>query len=77
MRPGLNSYYLYRLKALTKASVSRGLLSKNRGGSLPGYSKMNYFTVPRSFTVMAVAGMASMASDTVISPLNILATRSL
>ena len=36
-----------------------------------------YFTVPMSLTVMAVSGIASMASETVISPLNILATSAL
>ena len=60
---------------LTKTPAKpRGLLSKiqERGQAL--LDRGSYFTVPRSFTVMATAGMASMALETVTSPANILAT---
>ncbi len=64
--------------SLTKApaSVTRepeAFVKEPGKWSFPG-SVGNYLTVPRSFTVMAVSGMASMASDTVTSPLNMAAT---
>ncbi len=52
-----------------------GFCERTGETAFPG-SYGHYLTVPRSFTVIEVAGMASMASETVISPLNILATRS-
>ena len=75
-RPGLNGCVSHSQKPPLPDTEQGAFVKAPEEGKLPRRMS-DYFTVPRSLTVIAVAGMASMASETVISPLNILATRSL
>ncbi len=70
----LQEFGLFEKNPCHMRSEDRGSFQKPGMRRIPGKWK-DYLTVPRSLTLIVTAGIASIALETVISPLYILATR--